>query len=102
MEEAMRVVREQVFLVQGQAVGGDGAPAATVERRVVVAADEEVLQGFLADQADFRPVGWASLRDYEDAVAMIREALKGSGLPVTVAPAAARFHGGENERTIGE
>lgn len=79
------IKREQVFLVQGREVDQNGMPTGTMHQKVVVAEDDGALRGFLVSQAgtSFDPVGWASLKDYEDAVSLIRTALAGQGdLPV--------------------
>lgn len=77
----MAVAKSEVYLVQGQRVaaggkGGDGA----IEQVVVLAPSQEaMLEAIEAAEPGFRAVGWATLADYEDTAARLRETLKGKG-----------------------
>lgn len=88
----MAVKKNQVFLVSGQLKeedAGGARLAPEITQRVVVAEDAQAAHGLLAStEPAFRPVGHASLQDYEDAVTKLRATLKGdaTGWTVLVAP----------------
>lgn len=72
---------KNVYLVSGQmavTVSGGEEVLPQVEQRVVVAEDARLAYECLAtNEARFRPLGHATLHDYEDAAKKIRAALKG-------------------------
>lgn len=89
MQDSQRIARDQVFLVQSQAVDVSGTPTGEIEQKILVVKDENVLHRFIVEQGEGagKPLGWASLKAYEDAANLIRTALKGSTtVPVIVLP----------------
>jgi hypothetical protein len=81
---------DEVYLVQGQRAAGKDRPAgAVIEQRVVVAASSEAMMAALAKaEPGFRPVGWATLADYERTARRLRASLKpgsAEAYPVVVA-----------------
>lgn len=79
----MQFKPETVFLFSGQMSRSLPAARRTkgplLEQRVVVAPDEAAAYGLLAQkEPNFRPLGAASLKDYEDAAANVRAALNGT------------------------
>lgn len=73
---------KNVYLVSGQMTvtisGGREEVLPHVEQRVVVAEDARLAYECLAtNEARFRPLGHATLHDYEDAAKKIRATLKG-------------------------
>ncbi len=78
----MAVSTNQVFLVPGQRVtkdaGGNEHVSPAIEHCVVVAADDQAAQATLeVKQRNFRPLGFTSLAQYEEAVVKVRAALSG-------------------------
>lgn len=72
---------DQVYLVQGQYLrpAGNGGQelAPVIVQCIVVAEDDQKAYGCLAEQKpDFRPIGFATLADYEKTARNIRAALK--------------------------
>jgi len=72
----------RVFLVSGQLieqkVGGREGISPTVTQRVVIAEDPvEALQRLAEAEPAFRPLGHASLADYEDAAVRLRAVAEG-------------------------
>lgn len=75
-----KVLAEQVYLVQGQLVSAastrGGAPGPTIEQCVVVAVnDQDLYQCLATSKPDFRPLGFATLADYEDTAKKLRACL---------------------------
>lgn len=73
---------KQVFLVSGQTaqpqVGGGELWSPTIEQHVIVAASERAVYALLSEKLPkFRPVGLATLDDYERAVSKIKDTLNG-------------------------
>lgn len=78
----MSVKPEQVFLMSGQVIdaepSGATQAATTIIQCVVVAADPaEAYKHIGAAKPDFRPIGLASLADYENAARNLRASLTG-------------------------
>ncbi|OJW46170.1 MAG: hypothetical protein BGO63_03630 [Candidatus Accumulibacter sp. 66-26] len=87
MQDNQRIARDQVFLVQSQRVDAAGVATGEVVQKVLVARDEQALYRFFSEQGmeEGNPLGWASLKAYEDAANLIRAALKGdAAVPVLV------------------
>lgn len=84
--------KSQVFLVQGQfsqIVEGIERLAPEIEQFVVVAHDDRAAYGLLESSAPgFRPVGHATLEDYEETAGKLRATLRGDdiGWKLLVAP----------------
>ncbi len=78
----MAVSKEQVFLVQGQVVqvvAGVEQVAPEIVQRVVVARNSGAAMSLIQSQSpEFRALGYASLKEYEDTVAKLRATLKGT------------------------
>ncbi len=79
----MQFKPETVFLFSGQMSrslpSARRAKGPLLEQRVVVAPDEVTAYSHLAEkEPNFRPLGAASLKDYEDAAANVRAALNGT------------------------
>ena len=75
------VSAEQVYLAQGQLIPGAPIPGAalspTIEQCVGVAVNDHDLYQCLANtKPGFRPLGFATLADYEDTAKKIRACLK--------------------------
>lgn len=78
----MVISEKNVFLVSGRRIslGDDGIEAisSVVEQCVVVAPSElDVYPSLEKSMPNFRPIGFASLSEYEDAAARIRACLRG-------------------------
>ncbi|RWA53158.1 hypothetical protein AU476_15190 [Cupriavidus sp. UYMSc13B] len=81
----------RVFLVSGQLVeqkvGGREGISPTVTQRVVIAEDpSKALQRLAEAEPSFRPLGHASLADYEDAAARLRAVTEGRSTEWSVLP----------------
>lgn len=79
----MAIRKDQVFLIQGQVLYGDDGlqPSPEIGQRVVVATNERMAYGLLAEKEPaFRPIGHATLQDYEATAAKLRAVLKGEDL----------------------
>lgn len=80
----MAVQKNQVFLVQGQMerlVDGVAQRGPEIEQRVVVAQDARVAYEVLAaNEPGFKPIGRATLQDYENAATKLRAAIKGDNV----------------------
>lgn len=73
----------RVFLISGQLleqkVGGREGISPTVTQRVVIAGDPvEALRRLAEAEPMFKPLGHASLAEYEDAAARLRAVVEGS------------------------
>ena len=84
---------KQVFLVSGQSLlpqqGGDELWSSTIEQLVVVADDAQAAYAIVEGMVPkFKPVGLASLDDYERALSKIKNTLTGAdtGCRLIVAP----------------
>lgn len=89
----MAVETSQVFLMQGQrkvqGPGGTQVTSPVIEQVVVVAHDAQAAHAFaLSEMADFVPLGFTSLAQYEEAVLKLRSAISGGECdwPVLVVP----------------
>lgn len=84
--------KSQVFLVQGQMVmkvNGVDKYSPVIESCVVVAQDHVAAYSHLETvMPTFKPVGHASLQEYEDAASKLRSALKGEDVGCKVFVAA--------------
>lgn len=79
----MQVKPENVYLISGRVSVPPNverrANEPVVTQRVVVAKDEISAYSWLAKkEPSFRPIGAASLRDYENAIANLRAVLNGT------------------------
>lgn len=88
----MAVMKTQVFLISGQYVrdvDGFQQLAPEIEQCVVIASDGPTAYKVIAtNEPAFKPVGHATLQDYETAATKLRAVLKGetSGWKLLVAP----------------
>jgi hypothetical protein len=87
----MGVETSQVFVVPGRTVSGEGAKASgeVIEHYVVVAADGQKALQVLGNEAPtFMPLGFTSLKEFEDAVVKVRQTLAGAatGWPMVIDP----------------
>ena len=89
----MGVDTHQVFLVPGQKVRAQGAGklqlSEEIEHQVVVAPDGKAALQLLSERMPaFKPLGFTSLKEFEDAVVKLRATLNGesTGWPVLVHP----------------
>lgn len=80
----MSVNAKHVFLVSGQRLvtveGGSEKLSPDIEQCVVVANDDqEAYKALLSMEPNFRPLGCATLDDYESTAIKLRAVLKGDG-----------------------
>lgn len=88
----MAVRKNEVFLISGQLLermDGTQQLAPEVEQRVVVAPNDRVAYRFLSEQEPaFRPIGFATLQQFEESAAKLRATIQGkeTGWKLLVAP----------------
>ena len=82
----------EIFLISGQRLSrNDGSPQLNdaVEQRVVVAPNDRIAYDVLSGiDPQFRPLGHATLAQYEEAAAQLRAVVRGESTawPLIVAP----------------
>ena len=79
----MSVNSKNIFLVSGQRLlaGSSEKLSPIIEQCVVVANDGiEAYQAIESEEPSFRPLGFATLDDYESTATKLRAVLKGEGI----------------------